>query len=580
MEAGAVRDLAAQLATGLQTLERVGLCHGDVRLETVRISQRGISRLMLPGVLVAVHPELTIHAAFTPECTECLAPERVGVGAVATPRGDQYSLGCLMWHLLTGRPPYLSADPLTKLARHRTGQISDVRELAPDTPDDLWKVIVRLTHRDPEQRFANWGEVLHQLGHATLAGQRRLARLTGELERPAISARDWGPLLDAAGRWAKVTSVVGVVLLAAVWFPANRSYLLNIAGSLQDETTIPAADTPVTDESPATSNDGENVSPPYGLPAPDADGVVQLNGRSPWRAGELQSQGTLILRGDPQTPAVIIVDGGPLRLLAPAVRLENVVVQRDGIVAGAGSQPLIETTSDVVQIDHCVLMDVSTFEPLVHIMTEAGVAPVAVRLQCRNTMLVSQGAAFLCDRGLEAVEAEQTLRLGTGPFVESTLPSSMSIQQMRLSQVTFRQSGPMWRLPAGACNLRMTVDDCVLELAGGDAWLEFVGVGTPLDWPAQIEIEGAGTIASAGAIVGTRISRDLPITKVDESMLVIDGIFGGEFEFAAGASLMPDDSSLQQWVADAPRQSPTDPGMDAARMIDPTDELIRTGELE
>lgn len=580
-----VRDLAAQLATGLLALERAGLCHGDIRLETVRLSQRGVGRLLLPGVLNAVHPELTIHADFSPECTECLAPERVGLGAVASPRGDQYSLGCLMWHLLTGRPPFLSADPLTKLARHKTGHLPDVREYAPDTPDALWHIILRLTNRDPEQRYANWDEVLTELGHATLASQHRLRRFVGELERPAVTARDWSELGHIAKRWTKITAVILLVAFVAIWFPANRSYLLSIAGSLQDETQTDELRGAGTTSTPQAASDTASVSeaeaPPYPLPQPDADGVVILHGSGPWRAGPLKADGTLTIQVAAETAGMIIVEDEPLSLDASAVRLENVVVQRADNVSPSGAVvPLIATTAADLQIAHCALIDLYSHQPMVWVNGESTATSTSSRIDCQDTFLVSQGSAFMTDRPLDAMEMAHLLRMGGGPLLESTSTSGAALQLMRLSHVTVRQAGPLWRLPAGVCNVTLRADDCVLDFAAGGTWLEFVGVGTPADWPAQIEITGQGTLTTPGTIVGTRFSRNLPVTKVDESAVLIDGIFGGEFEFAGRASLRPQDYALREFVADAPRQSADDPGVDTSRILTPPATPIRTGELE
>ena len=78
--ASIVHDVAAQLAGALAGLEALGLVHGDLRLKNVVLSRRGRAVLLHPGLLVAVDPELTIHADLPPDAYDTAAPERIGTG--------------------------------------------------------------------------------------------------------------------------------------------------------------------------------------------------------------------------------------------------------------------------------------------------------------------------------------------------------------------------------------------------------------------------------------------------------------------------------------------------------------------
>jgi hypothetical protein len=239
---------------------------------------------------------------------------------------------------------------------------------------------------------------------------------------------------------------------------------------------------------------------------------------------------------------------------------------------------MIEVTAAELQIERCALLDVDSMHPLVHIGGTRDAQPAI--LQCVDSVLASQGPGVLVEAAPRDASFSNTLRLGPGPLVEAVSVPSEEVTRLSLSQVTARESGPLWRMPDGACHLQMQVNDSILEFTEGSAWLEFVGVGSPQDWPAVIEISGEGTVATPGILIGTRFTAEMPIAEVDPSTFVIDGVFGGEFAFREPFSLRPSDSTLANWVADAPRQSQANPGIDAARLIDPTDSPIRTVELE
>jgi len=134
LSADVVSAILHQLIAGLATLEARGIVHGDVQLKNVRISKRGQASLVDAGVRPALRPVLNIHDRRGPDEYDGIAPELIGTGNPADVRSEFYALGCLAWHLLAGRPPFPTGDPLAKLQAHQTRRIPDVRDIAPDTP--------------------------------------------------------------------------------------------------------------------------------------------------------------------------------------------------------------------------------------------------------------------------------------------------------------------------------------------------------------------------------------------------------------------------------------------------------------
>ncbi len=100
---------------------------------------------------------------------EYLAPEQA-LGGRVDGRADLYALGCLLYALLAGRPPFRAATPVATMMMHANDPVPDVRDLRPDTPDWLADLVHGLLAKDPEDRPAGAASVA-----AALAAQEALA---------------------------------------------------------------------------------------------------------------------------------------------------------------------------------------------------------------------------------------------------------------------------------------------------------------------------------------------------------------------------------------------------------------------
>ncbi len=80
-----------------------------------------------------------------------ISPEQV-LGRVVTTASDMYSVGCMTYEMLAGRPPYVEDSPIVLLTRHHQDSVPDVRELAPDVPEPIALWVARMTAKDPAER--------------------------------------------------------------------------------------------------------------------------------------------------------------------------------------------------------------------------------------------------------------------------------------------------------------------------------------------------------------------------------------------------------------------------------------------
>src|SRR5204862_1574922 len=203
------RELAAQAARGLAHAHEAGLVHRDVKPQNLIVRRDGTVKIADFGIARAA--ETTITQAGTVLGTAAyLAPEQA-LGEEVTAAADVYSLGAVLYELLTGRPPF-EFETLADLAdQQQRMEVTPVRDLAPEVPPELEDVVMRCLARNPAYRPTSAGELARLLtgGEAP----------TQPLQRPtAIQAPPHRGLADRRTLWLALAGlgVLAAILLAVV----------------------------------------------------------------------------------------------------------------------------------------------------------------------------------------------------------------------------------------------------------------------------------------------------------------------------------------------------------------------------
>ena len=183
-----------QLADGLAALHQAGLVHRDVKPENVLVSGEG--QLKLADLGLAVHdddPRLTESGALlgTPEY---MAPEALKGARIRAPTADVYSLGVVLFELLTGAPPHPAPNLAALVFTRCTQPQVDPRRLRGDIPAALAEVCLRALAGPPEQRFQDAGE----LARALRAAAPGLGRTGASLLPAGIAAAGLGLVVALA----------------------------------------------------------------------------------------------------------------------------------------------------------------------------------------------------------------------------------------------------------------------------------------------------------------------------------------------------------------------------------------------
>jgi serine/threonine-protein kinase len=157
--------IAQQACAALATAHEAGVIHRDVTPGNllvgpdgvVKMCDFGIARLQVRGGLVG----LTSGGAPVGTC-EFMAPEQATGGGVDT-RCDLYALGCVLFAMLAGGPPFAADNPMAVLHKHLNQPPASLRTLRADVPPELDQLVADLLAKDPTDRPASAGVVGQRL---------------------------------------------------------------------------------------------------------------------------------------------------------------------------------------------------------------------------------------------------------------------------------------------------------------------------------------------------------------------------------------------------------------------------------
>lgn len=203
-----VLRLARDVAEGLAEAHRVGLVHRDLKAENVMVTPSGHAKILDFGLAKRLHhgnleETLTREETLTEEgaligTVRAMAPEQA-VGRQVDQRSDLFSLGVLLYEMVTGHSPFRAATALLTLRRVVTASPRPSREHRPDVPLELARLIERLLEKAPEHRPEDASEVTRTL--ETIAVRITADRITADRitvdKAPTLSAGERGSFSDA-----------------------------------------------------------------------------------------------------------------------------------------------------------------------------------------------------------------------------------------------------------------------------------------------------------------------------------------------------------------------------------------------
>jgi serine/threonine-protein kinase len=205
--------LVLAVAGAVEHLHRHGIVHRDLKPSNILLDEAGepyVTDFGLVKVLGASHHTTTGAIVGTPSY---MSPEQAAGRKDLGPTSDVYSLGAILYELLTGRPPFREDSPLDTLVQVLESEPTALRRLRPEVPAELELVCLRCLEKAPAARFQSAGDLATALG-AFLRGED-----TG-LSLPGLRYR--------AGHWARREPALAshLVMLGVCMVIAQTQYML------------------------------------------------------------------------------------------------------------------------------------------------------------------------------------------------------------------------------------------------------------------------------------------------------------------------------------------------------------------
>ncbi len=188
-----------QTAQGLATAHDRGVIHRDIKPANLMVTQRGSIKIADFGIALVSHDiskKLTTTGEFvgTPGY---LSPE-VCLAKPVDQRSDIFSLGIVLFEMLTGRMPFTDESPLGLMLEVVRAEIPDVRQLNDQVDADLARVLQKMIAKDPADRYQSCQELIADLGRNPLVANGAPLHLPIKLSDAASSLI--GPNTPASGQ--------------------------------------------------------------------------------------------------------------------------------------------------------------------------------------------------------------------------------------------------------------------------------------------------------------------------------------------------------------------------------------------
>ena len=187
-------DVARQTCDALAVAHAQGVVHRDIKPANILLTTRGSVKVCDFGIARLTHQQQTDLTAphMAIGTSAYMAPEQAS-GAAVDARTDLYALGCVLYAMLTGHPPFTGDNPLTVLWQHQHQPALAVASVRPGTPADLDALIAHLLAKNPADRPATATDVRDRLT-ADAESETAAAQPTRAL--PAVYPTQTLPVLD------------------------------------------------------------------------------------------------------------------------------------------------------------------------------------------------------------------------------------------------------------------------------------------------------------------------------------------------------------------------------------------------
>jgi len=190
-----VVDIMLQITDAMATAHDALIIHRDLKPQNIMIKEDGGIKITDFGIAMALNSTQLTQTNSVMGSVHYLPPEQAS-GKGATLKSDIYSLGIMMYELVTGRLPFKGENAVEIALKHLKDELPSVKEIDPNVPQSIDNIIRKAAAKNPKNRYNNAREMYEDLN--TCLNKERLNEPKRELKHDNLDASDT-KILELAG---------------------------------------------------------------------------------------------------------------------------------------------------------------------------------------------------------------------------------------------------------------------------------------------------------------------------------------------------------------------------------------------
>jgi len=217
-------ELTRQVALGLQAAHQQGVVHRDLKPANILLTPDGTPKVTDFGIARAAELSNMTASGMVLGTPNYMSPEQAQ-GQRVDARSDLYSLGCVLYQMLTGVLPFESATPYEVIRQHIEAAPRPLRQLRPEIPAAVEQLVSRCLEKDPNRRYRSAAQLAQAIEGLLSQGQGSARQQPVVGVAPPLGATEIGGRTGKVGRSERIgwtgghrwwLAAVGVVLLVGV----------------------------------------------------------------------------------------------------------------------------------------------------------------------------------------------------------------------------------------------------------------------------------------------------------------------------------------------------------------------------